>query len=359
MSFKVSTPEQGATETQYYTSKHGITFGYRVLGTSLLSPSDDARQRITDIGINNLTDSNASLQPVGPAQRGTGSVGDEGKPRTRRSARPLVMIQGLSASGLVDWWPFDQRLADERPVLVFDNRFIGESQGSKELRDEGWTVQDMASDVAELVAHLGWKTIDLLGFSMGGMIAQTVVCMPNLPFEIKHLILCATSSKNPKSRLISAGGPPPSKPKSEMSQAEQIAQVEPFVRACYDPVWLDDADNAEMLRRRVLDAAAIRRPAAVIMTQAAAIASWDIREAIRHIPPSLPVLVIHGEADIAVFYSERKDVLAGIAHAESFKTPSTRYGHNFFDYFDVAFWASGIGEFLDRPGSAPAVSARL
>lgn len=53
-----------------------------------------------------------------------------------------------------------------RPVLIFDNRGIGSSRIPVELEDDDYTVEDMAQDVIDLVNHVGWREIDLLGFSM-------------------------------------------------------------------------------------------------------------------------------------------------------------------------------------------------
>lgn len=72
-----------------------------------------------------------------------------------------------------------------RAVLIFDNRGIGSSEIPKEHLRDGYTVQDMASDVVDLIKvrfpffvddsrsnllsppqHNGLREIDILGFSM-------------------------------------------------------------------------------------------------------------------------------------------------------------------------------------------------
>ena len=53
-------------------------------------------------------------------------------------------------------------------VLVFDNRGIGQSTYSS---DEDFGMQDMADDTIALIRHLGWKKVDLLGYSMVGLCA--------------------------------------------------------------------------------------------------------------------------------------------------------------------------------------------
>jgi pimeloyl-ACP methyl ester carboxylesterase len=84
----------------------------------------------------------------------------------RSGKRPLVMIQGLSACGNVDYIDLALVLCKTRTVVTLDNRDIGES--TWQAQSKSITLQDLANDVVTLVRHLGYKEIDLLGHSMGG-----------------------------------------------------------------------------------------------------------------------------------------------------------------------------------------------
>ena len=100
---------------------------------------------------------------------------------------PLVMIMGLS--GTIDGWPpsFADALARERRVITFDNAGIGRSS----LGTAPLTVAGMADNTAALVRALRLKRADVLGWSLGGMIAQSLVSRH--PRLVRRLVLCATA----------------------------------------------------------------------------------------------------------------------------------------------------------------------
>lgn len=71
---------------------------------------------------------------------------------------------------------FGHTEADKYTTLVFDNRGMGES-GNPLLR---YTTSEMAKDLVELLDHVGWtedRSVHVVGISMGGMIAQELVCL--------------------------------------------------------------------------------------------------------------------------------------------------------------------------------------
>jgi len=70
------------------------------------------------------------------------------------------------------WDPnFLGSLATEHKVVVFDNRGIGETgAGTKEF-----TIDQFGDDTAGLIRALGYKQADVLGWSIGGDIALSLV----------------------------------------------------------------------------------------------------------------------------------------------------------------------------------------
>ncbi|MGP0051766.1 MAG: alpha/beta fold hydrolase [Solirubrobacteraceae bacterium] len=106
---------------------------------------------------------------------------------------PLVLITGYGAT-MAEWDPaFIQRLADHRRVIMFDNRGVGNSTGPV----AGLTIREMADDAAGLIRVLKLHRVDVLGWSMGGFIAQELTL--DRPTLVRRLILASTDPGSPHS----------------------------------------------------------------------------------------------------------------------------------------------------------------
>ena len=106
--------------------------------------------------------------------------------RQAGSGEPLLMINGYAA-GSLDWDPtFLAVLARDSTLILPDNRGIGESEGSP----ESITIDSMAEDAFALLDHLGIASAHVLGWSMGGFIAQTLTLAE--PDRVKTLTLLST-----------------------------------------------------------------------------------------------------------------------------------------------------------------------
>lgn len=74
--------------------------------------------------------------------------------RSTSSGTPLVMIQGLSAVGTIDFHDLAQVLSKTRTVITLDNRGLGESvwkAATENGQMEPFTLEDLARDVVELI----------------------------------------------------------------------------------------------------------------------------------------------------------------------------------------------------------------
>lgn len=99
---------------------------------------------------------------------------------------PLLFLNHITAV-LDDWDPaVVDGFAAERHVVLVDLRGVGGSGGT--TPDD---IEAMAADAVAFVEALGLGTVDLLGFSLGGMVAQEF--MRQRPDLARRVILTATS----------------------------------------------------------------------------------------------------------------------------------------------------------------------
>src|SRR3954462_1338651 len=104
---------------------------------------------------------------------------------------PIVLLHHFTAV-LDDWDPaVVDGLAAERRVVLVDLRGVGATGGSTPGGSTPDSVEAMAADAIAFIRALGLATVDLLGFSLGGMVAQAVV--QREPDLVRRLILAGTS----------------------------------------------------------------------------------------------------------------------------------------------------------------------
>jgi pimeloyl-ACP methyl ester carboxylesterase len=129
--------------------------------------------------------------PVRVAHTRLGTVGY----RIVGSGPPLVLITGYTAT-MEDWDPrFVGALAEHYRVVIFDNAGVGRTQALP----APLTIDAMASQTSALIDALGLGTPDVLGWSMGGTIAQALAVLH--PDQVRRLVLCATFPGTGKMRL--------------------------------------------------------------------------------------------------------------------------------------------------------------
>src|SRR6476646_8348433 len=82
--------------------------------------------------------------------------------------RPLVVLNGFGATS-ADWDPsFIDRLASSNELILLNNRGIGGSTDDGQSFD----IEELADDAAHVIQTLGISRTSVMGWSMGGFIAQ-------------------------------------------------------------------------------------------------------------------------------------------------------------------------------------------
>jgi pimeloyl-ACP methyl ester carboxylesterase len=204
---------------------------------------------------------------------------------------PLVCLQHFRG-GLDNWDPsVTDGLAQGGPVILFNNAGIASSGG-----EPANTIAGMAQHVIAFLEALGLTRIDLLGFSMGGFVAQQVTL--DRPYLVRRLILAGTG---PEGGQDMAAYPP-----EVATQATQEVPTEDnFLYLFFEPTPSSQAAGRAFWLRRTARAEQDRPSSlAAMAAQAAAIGAWgsvppmDRYKALNTIEQ--PTLVINGKHDLVV-----------------------------------------------------------
>ena len=102
---------------------------------------------------------------------------------------PLVF--NMHFTGTMDHWDpaVTNGFAKDREVILFDNAGISSSSGEVPT-----SIEEMADDAAVFVKALGLTEVDVLGFSLGGFIAQTLAITE--PKLVRRVVLVGTGPRS-------------------------------------------------------------------------------------------------------------------------------------------------------------------
>ncbi len=119
------------------------------------------------------------------------------------------------------------RLASNHTVIIFDNRGIGKTTAGNKT----WSIEQFTNDTSRLLDALKIeKPVDVLGFSLGGFIAQELTLMH--PQKVTKLILYATSCGG------KASIPPQIGPTAMKSMMSGNASMDTFLSAPFPKEWI-------------------------------------------------------------------------------------------------------------------------
>jgi pimeloyl-ACP methyl ester carboxylesterase len=106
----------------------------------------------------------------------------------KSTGTPLLLIPHFRG-GMDHWDPLvTDGLGTDRPVVLFDNAGVAGSTG--ETPD---TIEAMSDDASAFIAALDLGQIDVLGFSIGGCVAQALVMRH--PEQVRRLVLVGTTHR--------------------------------------------------------------------------------------------------------------------------------------------------------------------
>lgn len=228
---------------------------------------------------------------------------------------PLLVLNGFAATS-ADWDPsFIDGLASSNELILLDHRGIGSST------DDGkpFDIAQLADDAAHVIEALGFERTSLLGWSMGGFVAQTLALQH--ADRVSKLILLSTdpggadadlASTAVWSQLIEMSGTPYEQARRLLSLLFPSDVVEFFYREYGDIVAAACARLSPELNKR----------------QASAMDAWHrngVENRLRDI--GMPVLIASGTEDVVIPASNGLKLVNAIPGAWLAQFP--RGGHAF------------------------------
>jgi len=208
--------------------------------------------------------------------------------RTIGIGPPLLVLNGFAATS-ADWDPcFINRLASRHKLILLNNRGIGGSTDDGQSFD----IARLANDAAHVIETLRFERTSVMGWSMGGFIAQTLAV--EYPDRVHKLILLSTDSGGTDadlaspavwSQLIDVSGTPHEQARRLLSLLFPSRIAESFYRIFGDIIAARRAQlSPELLKR-----------------QAAAMDGWhrnSVANRLRQI--RVPVLIATGTEDVLI-----------------------------------------------------------
>lgn len=273
--------------------------------------------------------SDASDAQTGPLQASVNGLTITYEQFGPDNGETILLIAGLGTQ-LTMWHDeLCEKLAEHGyRVIRFDNRDAGLSTHLDDLGRPNWeaigtaaylgespplpySLKDMAEDAAGLLDAIGIERAHIVGASMGGGIAQLVAI--NHPHRVLSLTSIFSDTGNPEMQ-----GPseevmaiPPSPPAG--SNIEAIIERELTV---WEIIGSPDypVDKGVLREWIIRDTERSYNPVGVERQAAAVMFAGDRRDGLRKL--NIPVMIIHGDADILVPVENAYDLEENIPDAE-------------------------------------------
>ncbi len=257
--------------------------------------------------------------------------------RLHGEGRPIVLIHGVG-SDLEDLSAVAQALGDGFRILRHDLR----GHGRSERLPGPYSLEDFALDLVELMDHVGFDRADVMGFSLGALIAQRFAL--GFPQRVRRVAMVSGVAGRTEAERAAV-----------LKRLDALEANEPNSHATASASrWFTDdfrARHPEIVDSRLTRIAANHKPSYAAAYRV--LATSDLADELHHI--SAPALVMTGEFDqgsnprMARLMHDRiagseLQILPGLRHSILLEAPELVAGH--------------LREFLTRP-EAPGRRAAL
>ncbi len=261
-----------------------------------------------------------------------------GKP----GAAPLVF--NMHFTGTMDHWDplVTDGLAAGREVILFNNAGVSSTSGEVPA-----TAEKMAANAEAFIRALGLSKVDILGFSLGGMVSQALAL--GEPDLVRRLVLVGTG------------------PRGGEAMATLTPEAQAVFGAAYanpDEVWLGafftPTEASQAAGRAFLKRFRLRQEdrdpetgEAVAAAQLSAIENWgaprpDAQGYLRKI--TQPTLVINGGKDVLVYTVNSFILQQQLPNAALILYPDSNHGSQ---YQYPTLFVGDVARFLDAEAPFP------
>lgn len=180
--------------------------------------------------------------------------------RARSGGNPAVVLLHGTGGTSRTWDRTAEALCFDRPVSAVDLRGHGDSD-----RSDRYSIAEMCQDVATLLPRLSDDPVDLVGHSLGGLVALRVAATH--PSQVRRLVLEDVGMPHPR---VPA---PPSRPAGELPfDWRVVEQIRPEIDSP-SPDWPEVAHR-------------VNAPTLVVAGRDSFVAAEHVRELLQALPGS-------------------------------------------------------------------------
>ena len=258
-----------------------------------------------------------------------------------KTGTPLLLLQHFTGT-LDNWDPLvTDGLAKTRDVILFENAGVGRSTGKVPS-----TIAGMADHASAFLDALGVKSADILGFSLGGMIAQQIAL--DRPDSVHKLVLAGTAPRGGED-IMHLDKPAIGKHFQDPTlKGYQILQ-----KIFFAPTETSQAAGKAFIDRLV-QRQADREPQSgpdIIQAQMAAFADWEHYTGQRFADLQRihqPALVVNGVEDVMIPIANSYRLAENLPNAVLLTYPDSGHGA-IFQWHDS--FVKQVTDFLGAPGT--------
>lgn len=260
----------------------------------------------------------------------------------RRFGKPggVPLVFNMHFRGTMDYWDpaVTDGFAADREVIIFDNAGVSSSGG-----EVPGTFAEMGTNAIAFIRALGLNLVDVLGFSIGGLVAQEITLQA--PDLVGRLVLVGTGPRSGES--MDTGTPEG----NAIFGATYDDPDDLWLRVQFSPSATSQAAGREFIERfrrrsenrdpEVTQEAALRQREAIGKWGTKRENAWDYLKQIKQ-----PTLVVNGGNDVIIYTVNSFILQQHLPDAKLILYPDASHG-SLFQY--PAMFVRDVSSFLDKP----------